>query len=64
MRSGIHRLRGIFLGGVTAVTSSAIVLGSFVLAFTEGGAHGYKSCVFLCSLSDYVKYPGAPRRRE
>lgn len=37
MRSGIHRLRGIFLGGVTAVTSSAIVLGSFVLAFTEGG---------------------------
>jgi len=37
MRSGIHRLRGIFLGGVTAITSSAIVLGSFLLAFTEGG---------------------------
>ena len=37
MRSGVHRLRGIFLGGVTAITSSAIVLGSFVLAFTEGG---------------------------
>ena len=37
MRGGVHRLRGIFLGGVTAITSSAIVLGSFVLAFTEGG---------------------------
>jgi LysM repeat protein len=37
MRSGIRTLKGVFLGAVTAITSSAIVLGSFVLAFTEGG---------------------------
>lgn len=37
MSSGMHRLKAIFLGGVTAITSSVIVLGSFVLAFSETG---------------------------